>query len=108
MSSLIIEKRRIVRGGGGSRGTDVNYKERVIYAERRNGKNERHNSLFFNAHSFALIYYGAHAHRGLASFQSVGCSVMWCESNVAYSEEVYVSYSRNHYFHSEKPYAKSV
>lgn len=56
-------------------------------------KNERHNSLFFNAHSFTHIYYGAHTHRGLASFQSVGCSVRQCRSSVEYSKEVYVSFS---------------
>lgn len=72
---------------------------------RRGEKNEGHNSLFFNAHSFTLIYYGACTHRRLASFQSVSCSVRWCGSNVAYSKEVY--YSGDDYLHREKSYAKS-
>lgn len=71
-------------------------------------KNERHNSLFFNAHSFTPVYYGAHTHRGPASFQSVGCSVRLRGSNVIYSKEGYITYSRGYYFHSKKPYDKSV
>ncbi len=71
-------------------------------------KNERHNSLFFNAHSFTLIYYGAHSHRGLASFPSAGCSGRWCRSNVAYGKGVNVSYTSDYYFYSKKSCAKSV
>lgn len=78
-----------MRGGGGSsRGTDVNYKEKVIYAEGRNGKKrvrERHNSLLFNVRSFTPAYCGAHALR-LASFQSVGCSARWRGSDVTYKK----------------------
>lgn len=37
---------------------DVNYKEKVIYAEMGNGKNRRHNSLFLMhiSHPFILAH----------------------------------------------------
>lgn len=74
------------RRGGSGRGTDVNYKEKVIYAEGRNGKKrERHNSLLFNVRSFTPAYCGVHTLR-LASFQSVGCSARWRGSDVTYKK----------------------
>ncbi len=94
------EKKNSVRGEVVKERMSITKKSNLCRGKKRE-KNERHNSLFFNAHSFTLIYYGAHTHRGLASFPSVGCSGRWCRSNAAYCKEVNVSYSNDYCFHGK-------
>lgn len=91
------EKKNSARGEVVEERMSITKKSNLCRGEKWK-KKQRHNSLFFNAHSFTPIYYGTHTHRGLASFQSAGCSMRWCRSNVAYSKEVYVGFSG---FHNE-------
>lgn len=57
------EKKNSVRRGRGSRGTDVNYKDKVIWVDKRNGekRNNRSNLLFVKACRFKFTYSDTHA-----------------------------------------------